>query len=285
MGLLNQFTIISDEISQDLEHVLKIITEYRINTVELRSIWGKNIIQLTDEDLGHLKDTLKKYNVTTSVISGPFGKCPLPNSKFAKTEGSSFSRNPQHNLSLFDRLIEISDALNTPYIRIFAFFKFGVKSTESTFKEIKEILQPYVKKAEQHNKILVLENEHVCLNDTIKHSIQILEDLNSPALKLNLDPGNFYSAREPTTPEAYQYFYDHNLMGHMHVKDPKRKIPFLGATFSVVGEGKIDYKAIFKQASESGYKGYISLETHSHKNKEVVSIQSIKNIIAMLKDL
>ncbi len=120
---------------------------------------------------------------------------------------------------------------------------------------------------------------------TIEQTKRFFDEIKSNSVKLVLDPGNYFMEREPTTPDAYEYFYENNLVGHVHVKDPKRRISKLGATFTIVGEGKIDYKPLFKQAIDHGYEGYFSLETHALRNKEYISRKSLENMCAWLKEL
>jgi sugar phosphate isomerase/epimerase len=134
--------------------------------------------------------------------------------------------------------------------------------------------------------VLLLENEQITFAETIAHTLRFFDEIgNSPAIKLNLDPGNFFSAHEPVTPDAYEPFYQRELVAHIHVKDPKFRIPFAGSFFDVVGEGKINYKALFQQAIEHNYTGLFSLETHAPRNKEKISTKSLKNLTEMLTKL
>jgi sugar phosphate isomerase/epimerase len=132
-----------------------------------------------------------------------------------------------------------------------------------------------VERAEKAHKILLLENETNTFADTIARTLKLFDEIQSPAFKLNLDPGNFYSIREDTTPDAYEIFYEKGLVAHMHVKDPKFHLPFVGSYFHVVGMGKIDYVALFKQAKKHDYTGLFSLETHCPGNREKISIESL----------
>jgi sugar phosphate isomerase/epimerase len=188
-------------------------------------------------------------------------------------------------LGLFDHLIELSDFFKTNNIRIFSFYKTHLTASQEKWQEIVGQLQTYVQKAAELGKVLVLENEHVCYTDNIARTLRLLEELPSPGLKLNLDPGNFFSARDATNPEAYEVFYQRNLVAHMHIKDPFLFVPVVGAFFGVVGEGKINYQKLLQQAQNHQYKGYFSLETHCVKNKEDTSRKSLKNLRKMLDDL
>ena len=135
----------------------------------------------------------------------------------------------------------------------------------------------------RQKKSFYLENEKMTFADTIARTLRFFDDIPSPAIRLNLDPGNYASQRDPTTPDAYEIFYERGLVAHMHVKDMIHRFPIIGGFFGIVGKGRIDYSVLFKQAIDNQYSGYFSLETHAHSNKEAISIASLKNMIAMLQ--
>ncbi len=285
MDITTHLGVITDEISQDFAHALEVAQQFGLTTVELRSIGHKNIALFANDELQHLKDLLTARAMKVNVVSGPFAKCVLPNSRWAKEGGTSFARNPTYNLGCFDRLVEIATFFDTPLIRIFNFLKFGARGFEKGWAQMKETLSRYVQKAESAGKILVLENDIGFFADTVAHTRRVFEEIRSPALKLNLDPGNFFSVKSPTTPDAFHWFYDEGLVAHMHVKDARRRFPLIGGNWGVVGEGRIDYRSLFKQAMEHGYEGYFSLETHPLKNKEEKSVKSLHNLTQMLQEL
>jgi len=282
---LEKLSLITDEISQDFDKVLGIAKQYGLKKVEVRMVWGKNIALFTDENIQKMKDSLKLHDMGISMISGPFGKCFLPSSRFAKHDKKSFARNPEYNLSHFNRLLDIANQLGTKFIRIFNFFKSSRKVREKDWAEMKSLLLPYIKRAEKEGFILMLENEHVCFADNIANTKRFLSEIQSPAIKLNLDPGNFFSAKEKTTPETFEWFYKHDLVGYMHIKDPIRRLPMIGGIFGIVGQGKINYKDLIHQAIDSGFDGFFSLETHCLKNKEENSVKSLdylRNILSSI---
>lgn len=285
MNATDQLCVITDEISQDFEHALKIASEFKIKAVDLRTIWNKNIALFIDEDLERLEEILKKYDMKVAVITGPFAKCVLPDSRLATNKKKNLARNPQYNMSLFERIAEISDYFKTPYVRIFSFLRGGGEIKEKNWKKMMELLRPYIEKAEKLGKILLVENDYGYHAGKLKDTRRFFEEINSDHVKMVLDPGNFYVEKERITPEAFEYFYDRDLVVHMHVKDPKRTLFSYLGFFTVVGEGKINYKPLFKQALEHGYKGYFSLETHSLRSKEKVSRKSLENMSKMLKEL
>ncbi len=285
MNYSNQLSVITDEISQDFEHALDVASEFEIKTVDVRNVWNKNIALLSDDELYKMKEALERRNMRVNVITSPFGKCVLPSSKYSTTKKKSLLRNPEFNLGLFQRIIEISDLFNTANIRIFSFIQKRKSRVENNWEEMINIIKPYVKEAETLGKNLLLENDYLQMVASIKNTKLFFEELNSEAIKLILDPGNYYMEGEPTTTEAYNYFYEKNLVKHIHIKDPKFMISGIDAIFTVVGEGKIDYSSLLKQAIDFNYNGYFCLETHAIRNKEDISRRSLHNIRKILTNL
>ena len=285
MNHSKQISVVTDEISQDFEHALDIAQEFGILAVDVRTLWNKNIALLSNDELTRMQEALNQRDMQINVITSPFGKCVLPSSRFSTNKKESLWRNPEYNLALFDRIIEISEFFNTPNIRIFSFFEKRKNKVDNKWEEMINLMEPYVKKAEDRKKNLLLENDYMLMVANIEHTKRFFEDLNSESLKLILDPGNYYLEGESTDIGVYECFYEENLVKHIHVKDPKYMIPGITGVFTVVGEGKINYKSIFKQAIDYGYEGYFCLETHALRNKEIVSRKSLQNMHEILKQI
>ncbi len=285
MNHTNQISVVTDEISQDFEHALDVAAEYNITAIDVRTLWNKNIALLNENELLKMKRALEERNMHVNVITSPFGRCVLPSSRFSTSKKKNLLRNPKFNLGLFERIIEISDFFETPNIRIFSFFQKRKNKVKEKWQEMIELLTPHVKRAEELGKTLLLENDYLLMVANIENTKLFFEEFNSEALKLILDPGNYYMEGDPTTPEAYSYFYEKDLVKHIHVKDPKYMIPGITGIFTVVGDGKIDYESLFKQAIDFDYKGYFCLETHVLRNKENISKKSLQNMYNLLKDL
>jgi len=60
--------IISDEISQDFEHSLKVISELGAHYVEIRNLWNKNVVSLSESEISEMKNLVTKYNLQISNL-------------------------------------------------------------------------------------------------------------------------------------------------------------------------------------------------------------------------
>ena len=71
--------VISDEISDDLDHACSVITkDFGLEWIELREINGKNLQNLTDDEIAAARKTLAKYNLRVTDIASPLFKVDWP---------------------------------------------------------------------------------------------------------------------------------------------------------------------------------------------------------------
>jgi sugar phosphate isomerase/epimerase len=121
--------------------------------------------------------------------------------------------------------------------------------------------------AQDHGVTLALEN-HGLMAGRSDQVRQIIETVNSPALRANLDTGNFLLVGQNPTDAARELA---DLVALVHLKDFRRACPDetthvyrgldgLGYTGAVVGEGQVDLPAILGLLRQAGYAGWLSLE-------------------------
>lgn len=93
-----------------------------------------------------------------------------------------------------------------------------------------------------------------CLCD-IERTLWLLEQVNSPYLKLNFDISHFDVAGYSTR-ESVKALAPHTI--HTHVKDQRGRSP--DHEFLIPGEGDFDYVEYLKAMHEAGYDDYITVE-------------------------
>jgi sugar phosphate isomerase/epimerase len=64
----------ADEISADLNEQIEVVKRNKIKYIELRSVWNKNVLDLTDEELHLVKSKLDENGISVSCIGSPIGK-------------------------------------------------------------------------------------------------------------------------------------------------------------------------------------------------------------------
>lgn len=287
---INQLSVITDEIGQDIENILPTLVSYGITHVELRTAWNKNIINFNDNQLDQLIEVLEKNNMGVSNIAGPLFKCVTPWSNKHDSNSNSFGKNIEKSRENLERAIEITKRLDATRTRVFGYLhpiSFLSLLFSPDFPEVSEKqwqmlvddITAFVDMAKQEKITVVIENEALALVNTWETTIRILEDIDDPYFKLLLDPGNYYFAGETHSPEKYTSIKDR--VGHHHIKDGTKTLGI--KHFTVVGKGNLDYESYFNAWKATNYTGFYSLETHVLTNKKKVSYKSLDNMKDMVK--
>jgi sugar phosphate isomerase/epimerase len=257
--------VITDEISQDLGHALDVMAEYGCQEAELRNVYDKYIVDASEEDLQKVATELDRRGFRVSCIDTPFFKCDLPGTASGSeaaagaTHGASERGNDwDAQMHLLHRAIDLCKRFDTPYLRIFSFWRRG-PLTPDVEERIVALLVPAAEVAERAGVTLLLENEHACYLGTGKEAARVIEKVGSPALKMIWDPGNAFMAGEQPFPAGYNEAAPHTL--HLHVKDARASDDGK-LSWTVVGEGEIDYAGQFAALVRAGFSGAVSLETH-----------------------
>ena len=67
----------SDEIDKDTDVQFKELNRLGISYFEVRGVNGKNISELSDEELSNLKNKMGEYGISASSIGSPIGKIDI----------------------------------------------------------------------------------------------------------------------------------------------------------------------------------------------------------------
>ena len=71
--------VINDEISADFDHVCYVVShDFGLGWIELRSMWGKNTMDLSDDQIVQAQKILAKYNLRVTDIASPLFKTDWP---------------------------------------------------------------------------------------------------------------------------------------------------------------------------------------------------------------
>ena len=133
--------------------------------------------------------------------------------------------------------------------------------------------------AQAHGVTLALEN-HGLMAGRSDQVRQIIETVNSPALRANLDTGNFLLVGQNPTDAARELA---DLVALVHLKDFRRArsdettqvykgLDGVGYTGAVVGEGQVDLPAIVGILRKAGYAGWLSLEFEGSQDPLTIGV-------------
>lgn len=276
--------IITDELTGKLEDALPFITGYHLHWCELREMWGKNIMNLSKEELDHAKKLIHDAGLRVSDIGSPIFKWNLP-----QMPAKAGEKRDEYKASFVesdaDRLLQQSFDLarhfGTRTVRIFSYWR--VDEPEKAYQFVRDRLAQAAQLAAKNDMILVLENEHTCNIGTGKEMGHLLKDIHSPALRGNWDPGNAAMLDEVPFPNGYEAMK--GLFSHMHIKDVRKNTATGKKQWAAVGEGIIDWKGQMQALRTDGYDGTMSLETHylrADGNKVESTRESLEGLLKLL---
>jgi sugar phosphate isomerase/epimerase len=265
--------IITDEISEDLGVALGFLTSYSLGFCELRQLWGKNVMNLTEGELGRAKQLISRQRLEVSDIASPIFKYNLPDMPAREEKRDTFRADftDQDSDSLLQKSFELARFFGTTRVRIFSFWR--AANPEKAYPQVRERLAQAASLAAKSGIVLVLENENECNIGTGKELGRALRDVNSPALRGNWDPGNAAMLGETPYPEGYKQVQ--GLFAHMHIKDVRRDPTEGKLVWAPVGGGFVDWRGQLKALEQDGYDGTMSLETH-YRRKDGNALESTR---------
>ncbi len=252
---------ITDEFSPDLETALQPMVEIGMDAVELRVVFGKNIMDLTEDELHLVEDLTKARGMRVLSIASPLLKCVLPG-------GGDIDSRFQHDIfaskhtfedqpRLTDHAFLIAKKLGARIVRVFSYWR--TVDPEKCFEGVCTALQALAEKAVEHDLIIGLENEHACNIGTAQETARVLERIQHPNLMVVWDPANAMVGGENPFPHGYSLLPAKRIV-HVHAKDCH--MDGHKPVWGPLGTRHVDWKGQIAALLDDGYPGYISLETH-----------------------
>ncbi len=275
---------ITDEFSPELETAARSMSEIGMVAAELRMVFGKNIIDLSDQELDRAAGILKTHGLAIISIASPLLKCVLPDSPEIDPRFQQDMFAAKYNFEdqprLAARAFEIARRTGANIVRVFSYWR--TVDPEQCFDRVVAALEDLARQAAAHDLIIGLENEHACNISTAAETARVLQAINHPNLKVVWDPCNAYISGEIPYPDGYRLLPPGRIV-HVHAKDcfVEDHKPIWGA----LGEGGIDWKGQIDALERDGYRGYISLETHwpgPGGDKHLASMISGRNLKSMV---
>lgn len=240
-----QLSAFADEISADLNEQVAVLRSENVHFIDLRSAWKVNVLDLSDQQVTDVKQTLDAAGIGVAAIGSPIGKVPID---------SSFDE----HLQRFDRAITVAKALGSSYIRIFSFYP-PANATDadpaSYRDEVIRRLREMTRRASAAGVTLVHENEKGIYGDTIARCVDLLQSIDDPHFRSALDPANFLQCAQIPYPDAYEQTKP--WLAYVHVKDVRAD-----GTLAVAGYGETQWAKLLQRLREDGYDGFMALEPH-----------------------
>jgi sugar phosphate isomerase/epimerase len=261
-----KIAVISDEISPDFDHACSVISkDFGLGWVELRTMWGKSLHNLSDEQLSDTEKILAKYNLQVTDLASPLFKTDwpgAPKSSFGSKHDSFGADDTfKQQDDVLNKYMELAKRFKTDKIRCFDFWR--LEDVKPYRAAIDQKLQEAAEICGKKGIALVIENEFECNTATAPEAARTLSAVRSPHFGLNWDAGNAVMTGElDAFPAGWNLLPKHRIL-HCHVKNAV-KGPDGKIAWSPVGKGFIDWTAQFRDLKKAGYRGSVCLETHWH---------------------
>jgi sugar phosphate isomerase/epimerase len=252
---------ITDEFSPNLARAIPYLKEIGMTGAELRVVNGKNIMDLSEDELKNAKSLLSEAGLQVMSIASPLLKCVLPNAPEVDSRFQHDIFAAKHTFEDQPRLTKhafhLAKFFGAKIVRVFSYWR--TVSPENNFDAVAKALADLAERAAEQDLIVGLENEHACNIGTAGESAKILAAVSHPNLKLVWDPANSMVAGENPFPKGYNLLPKERIV-HVHAKDCHMEgdTPVWGP----LGTRHVDWKGQISALVRDGYKGYISLETH-----------------------
>lgn len=260
-----QLAVINDEIGQDFDHVCHVVAvEFGLQQIELRSMWGKNISELDDQQVAEAKSILAKYKLTVPDIASPLFKTDFPGVPVkAGTKVDQFGGAAPYaqQTEVMERCIHMARSFSSPQIRCFDYTRLADADRAHYMPDIYEQLRKAAAVLAKDNLVLLLENEQSCNTVTAPEVVATMAAVPNRNFMLNWDPGNAaYFGEANVYPNGYDLL-PKNRIGHVHCKDVVRS-PDGKAAWAPVGSGIVDWRGQIQALIKQNFHYTLSLETH-----------------------
>ena len=256
------FSGFADEAGNTIEEQMDVFDKNGFKYIEMRNVDGKHVLQWDDEALRVIKEKMDKRGFNLSAVGSPIGK-------------SKIEEPFDDVLSSFKKAVHVAKFFGCKYIRAFSFFTPKDKPREDYFNEAVSRVKKLVAVAEENGVVYALENESGVFADTLVNCLKFFNEIDSPAIRLAFDPGNFVLNGVNPHPDVFKALGE--KIGYFHIKDAD------GDKFVASGEGKSNMSNLLKEVYGSGFNGFLSVEPHLGYLKDLTKAQQFTTACNALK--
>ena len=234
-----RLSVITDEIAPDLGRALDVCEDLGLDTVELRTLDGVQIVDHSDDGLESIRAELDRRGFGVCAVASPFFKCNRGDDQDGVLEAA----------------LRAAAVLGAPIVRAFGFWR--EPDPASALDDLGRALRRATSRADEAGLTLALENEHECNVATAAEAQAALDNAAAPLLRLIWDPGN----AAMLDPAAWSGLGGLegivDRVAHVHLKDVSP-----AGEWTRIGDGVIDFSAQLACLAGAGYEGCLSFETH-----------------------
>lgn len=243
------FSGISDEAGQAIDTQIKAHRELGWQHLELRLVDGTNLTQLPDNKFDEVYRKVEEAGMKVSCFASAIANWSRP-----------ITCDPSIDIEDLERAIPRMHRFRTPYIRVMSYPNDPVTPVPEREWRAEAIrrMKRLAEIAENGGIILCHENCSGWGGQSAENSNILMEEVNSPALRVLFDTGNPVTYGQDAW-EYYQAVYPH--IEYVHIKDATKKADGEDH-YTYCGEGDGRVRDILRDLLGKGYTGGISIEPH-----------------------
>ncbi len=253
--------VFADDIDQDLDHALDVVESLGVRWLEIRSAWGKNLVDHTDGDARDIVARIHARGLRVACVAAPLLKSRLDGlgdasheQFFAETRDTW-----EQQLAVLRRAAALAHLCGTRLVRCFSFWRAG-DDPAPIWERLTARFREIVRAAESEAVVLVMENDFECNLGTGALAARLVRQIGSPHLRVLWDPGNAYFVGETPYPDGYEHV--RSLVAHVHLKDAVRSGPGEVPRWVALGTGSVDLLGQVRALLSDGYAGVATMEDH-----------------------
>lgn len=233
----------ADEIGPDPTEQCQLLRELGIGYLELRSAWGVNVLDLTDEQLEDLHRVLTRHDIRVSSIGSPIGKINIAEDFDA-------------HLVRMNRALQVAHRFEAPFIRVFSFFLNADQVPADHRDEVLRRMRELARRGADGGVVLLHENEKHIYGDVPERVLDIVESVGEPSLRLAWDAANYVQVGVRPYRDAYRMLRSYT--DYVQIKDAL----LADGTVVPAGEGDGELPDTICALVADGFDGFFSMEPH-----------------------
>ena len=261
--------VITDGISRDLKHALKVMGEFNLEYAELQYVGDKEVGNHSNKEIKEIKDLLNIFNKPVSCLSRHI---------FAGLTSKNIPKDSDHQKHMDDlkRVIEMAHILKSPLVRIMSSKKeqilWGKNGAEKwnvqhgAWDSLLKLIYPAIELTKKEGLTLVVETGNGTMINSSYTAKKLIDDLDAKdTLKVLWDPANNCWCHELAYPNGYNEIKN-GYIGHIHIKDIIVDTPKATLELKRMGDGQLAdlFEPIGNALRLDKYQGVISFESVFH---------------------
>ena len=263
---MSRLGVISDGISQDLAHALRVARDARLDEIELQFVGEREVGDFDEAETKRVVGLVRESGMPVSCVSRHiFGGLLV-----RETEPGGDEH--QAHLDKLASCIDLAHRLDCEAVRIHSgrreVILFGENGADQwnvahgAWESLKELVLPAVEMAEREQVTLVVETGNGGTICSARLGRRLVDEIGSERLKVLWDPANCLFASEPPAPLGIEALGDGAALGHLHVKDVVADMPAAHLRVCELGAGQLapSLEPMAQWLARTGYTGAISLE-------------------------